>query len=948
RISLERFFGDLKLPGTGLSGAVALTASLRWAQGGLEHANGGATLAIEPGPAASLVKGRFGVPVSGGGPLAVVDGRIGFEATALRFQASSLDMTGGLRIGQWMPDFDFQLRSRDLAEVDRIFQNFTAASGGSPKPLGLGGSGEIQGHIAKSWSDPDVAARVSAESARYAGVLFGSVRGSAEMHEGAFLFHPLRIYEGSATLSLEGTARYRRQRGKPDLDLTVSAKEYPVQRLLDYLDLKYPIAGRVTGTFPLSGNAPDEVSGGGVAVLQDAVVWGQKVPRVTGRLALEPGRVELDDVRADLEGGMVGGRGAIAFREKTFEVRAAGDGVPIQALKAVHEASPEVAGSLTFELSGSGPFDRPDFSVSATLSNATFFGHAIPAGREPRLTARVARGALDATVSVENAWALKARGSPFASPGDVELDLDAPNLAALLLFTPLALPAGVGGALAGSGRLTLPGRDGERPSGEVQLTTVRLDLPDRPGILRTAAPARIRIAGGRITLEETRLTGEGIDLALHGALDTSAEKTGLEARLRGSTDAVVLGIAAPELGLSGRLAVDVAAGGTLDAPVWNGSVRIENGRYRVAGYSFSEIEGTLRVSGSSGEIEGLRAKVSDGEAFAAGNFRLEGSALKEFRLAFQGRRIQVRAVPSLRLMVDADLVASGNGESNELRGQITLLRGTYSKDVELTVSDLLSRSRPGGGLAVHERWMERTSLDVRIVSTAALEVRNNLARLSGTVDLTARGTLADPVLLGQVLLDEGGRVVFSDIRYEIESGTITFASTARIAPFIDIRARAEVKGYDLVVSLVGTWPRITPTFTSDPPLSNDAILGLILSGVPPDTRASVDTAGQLVSAAGGAVSGAVTGGLTRSTRRLFRLDRFQIDPVFAGSTLSTFRTTIGKQITQDLSVTSSIALDSSKDPIIRIEWQATDTILVQLLRDENGILTLTFRRRQRL
>ena len=46
-------------------------------------------------------------------------------------------------------------------------------------------------------------------------------------------------------------------------------------------------------------------------------------------------------------------------------------------------------------------------------------------------------------------------------------------------------------------------------------------------------------------------------------------------------------------------------------------------------------------------------------------------------------------------------------------------------------------------------------------------------------------------------------------------------------------------------------------------------------------------------------------------------------------------------------MTSSIALDSSKQPILRVEWQATNTILVQLIRDENGILTLTFRRRQR-
>ena len=279
---------------------------------------------------------------------------------------------------------------------------------------------------------------------------------------------------------------------------------------------------------------------------------------------------------------------------------------------------------------------------------------------------------------------------------------------------------------------------------------------------------------------------------------------------------------------------------------------------------------------------------------------------------------------------------------------MTLLRGTYSKDVELTLSDLLERSRPGGAVAAREPWKERTTLDVRIVSAASLEVRNNLARLSGTVDLRARGTVEDPVLVGQVILDEGGRVVFSDIRYEIEAGTLTFSNTARIAPFVDLRARAEVKGYNLIVLLAGTWPRITANFTSDPPLSNDAILGLILSGTAPDTRAQADTTSQLVSAAGGAISGAVTGGIQKQTQKLFKLDRFQIDPVFTGGQLTTVRSTIGKQITQDLSVTTSIALDSSKEPIVRVEWQATDTILVQLIRDDNGILSISFRRRQRL
>ena len=274
------------------------------------------------------------MPTSGGSTLAVVDGRIGFQNATFQFAASSLDLTGNLRIGEWLPDFDFRIRSRDLGELDRIFQNFAAAGGNPHKPLGLGGTGEVSGHIGKSWSDPEVTAQVSAESARFADVLFGSVRGSADMHEGAFLFHPLRVYEGDATVSLEGTSRFRRDPKRPDLDLTLTAKDYPVKRFLDFLDLDYPITGRVTGSFPLSGNPPDAVSGEGLAVIEDAVLWGQKVERVTGRLGLTPGHVSFEDVRAELQGGAAGGRASLAFKEKTFEVQVAGDGIALSSIRA--------------------------------------------------------------------------------------------------------------------------------------------------------------------------------------------------------------------------------------------------------------------------------------------------------------------------------------------------------------------------------------------------------------------------------------------------------------------------------------------------------------------------------------------------------------------------------------------------------------------------------------
>jgi translocation and assembly module TamB len=357
----------------------------------------------------------------------------------------------------------------------------------------------------------------------------------------------------------------------------------------------------------------------------------------------------------------------------------------------------------------------------------------------------------------------------------------------------------------------------------------------------------------------------------------------------------------------------------------------------------------ISLHGSHAEIDGIRARVGGGDLFAAGSINLKGIGVSDFRLTIQARHVAVRYPEDMRLVVDADLVATGApGSGQVVRGEVTLLRGTYSRDFDVTLASLVERGRPSGAVAAREPWKEETALEVRIVSAAALEVRNNVARLTAEVDLVARGTVAQPILLGQVLFDEGGRITFRDVQYEIESGTITFANTARIAPILDLRARAEVKGYDLVVNLVGTWPRIQSTFTSDPPLSDEAVIGLLLTGAEPNQRTGSDTTQSLVSAAGGILAGALAGGVTRPTQRLFRLDRFQIDPVFTGSQLTDIRSTVGKQITPDLLVTYSQSLNSDRESVVQLEWRVTSSITLQALRDENGVYSINVRRRQRL
>jgi autotransporter translocation and assembly factor TamB len=185
------------------------------------------------------------------------------------------------------------------------------------------------------------------------------------------------------------------------------------------------------------------------------------------------------------------------------------------------------------------------------------------------------------------------------------------------------------------------------------------------------------------------------------------------------------------------------------------------------------------------------------------------------------------------------------------------------------------------------------------------------------------------------------------VRYEIEQGTIAFANTEGFQPIIDMRVRAEIKGYDVGVSLAGTWPRIQASLSSDPPLPEETIVGLLLTGTTPGSRSTTDTSGQIVGAAGGIVGSAATGVLTRPTQRLFKLDRFEIDPVFNGSGPVDVRSTVGKQITPNLLVTYSQSFDTSKEPIVRLEWWLSDSIVMQARRDENGTYLIDVRRRQR-
>ena len=73
---------------------------------------------------------------------------------------------------------------------------------------------------------------------------------------------------------------------------------------------------------------------------------------------------------------------------------------------------------------------------------------------------------------------------------------------------------------------------------------------------------------------------------------------------------------------------------------------------------------------------------------------------------------------------------------------------------------------------------------------------------------------------------ERGRLYFQGRTYVIQRGALDFVNPQRLDPLFDIEAFTRIRSYQVTLRVAGTLERVTPTLTSDPPLSSLQILAL--------------------------------------------------------------------------------------------------------------------------
>jgi hypothetical protein len=535
--------------------------------------------------------------------------------------------------------------------------------------------------------------------------------------------------------------------------------------------------------------------------------------------------------------------------------------------------------------------------------------------------------------------ATAAPGAAGASPAAALPGTAAASSAAAVPAAPADY--GFGGSLAGAFTFDADfGAGAAAYRGRLRLDELRLTYAGRQ--IANREPVVVDLSPQAIELRSLYLgeAGTGLEAFASGRVGLAAPMP-LDLHLQSTISAVWAKPFLPGLDPAGEVDLLATVKGTVSAPALSGQAVLHDARMILAGLAVSVegIEGTLHFDSDRVVLEGLTGRLGGGTVRANGQLTLPGAGRTlGYRVDLAAKGVSLRYPPGWVSRGDAALSLIGTGASRQIQGLVQLDRALYAEDLQVDLLQLLLRGlqRERVHVVPANDLFARTQLNLAVQGPGALRVTNNVADLRGDIELTVVGTVATPVVFGSVQLETGGTLKYSDNKYQIDRGSLTFANPNRIDPIVDLVLKTEVQSYTIALNLSGTLERLNAKFSSNADLADIDIISLLASGQRPELGAPPppvqgEAAGQ--AAASSFLAGQAASAVSSRVGRLFGLDRFRVDTqtlTQAGQPTSGVVITAGKRLSKNIFVTYVSNPSSPRLDIRQIEWQVAKNLTLLL------------------
>lgn len=443
---------------------------------------------------------------------------------------------------------------------------------------------------------------------------------------------------------------------------------------------------------------------------------------------------------------------------------------------------------------------------------------------------------LEATASAATAWMVPqlARTPDGTAHGDhaggrLTATIDAqvaPVLAALGMKA-----ADLSGRARGTISLTADAPRLDAVSGSIVTDT--FSLQTRTGTFSLDGPGRVGVDHGTAVVESFVVVGPDSRIQVSGQAGLAGDT--IDVLVEGTASmSVVDALVAPRVG--GWADIELHVGGSIAAPVLDGSLALRDvsAVSPTARLVLADLNGSATFRPGAVESVDVRGQLNGGTISLTGKFPL-GQATTDGLLAIVARDIFVEYPPGLKNRISAELALEGNLDAPRLSGTTTLLTDPYRESLPRMAQLLAAFSQPagpagGGSDAEGSGLLGRLSLDVAVVAAAPLRLDNSLGRIEAFPRVRVVGTGSAPALSGGVEIFDGGRIYLQSRTYTLTDSRMDFFPEDGAVPRIQLHGITQVGEYEVTLRISGPADALELNLSSDPPLPERDLQGLLLTG----------------------------------------------------------------------------------------------------------------------
>jgi autotransporter translocation and assembly factor TamB len=775
--------------------------------------------------------------------------------------------------------------------------------------------------------------QIQASGMKFQNVRLGNVSGDFRLAEGKIQSHRLVLENRHSHADFSGTVQIF-EPGSLSFHQTMPfrfsglATALSAEDFVDFLKGKLSIATELEGTRRQIMGSATILSGQLVTSLKS---FKQKLTAVDLAADFKDNRLNISRAIISIASDeSLNASGWIAL-DKSFHFELAANGISLCHIDALSDSLPAGEGKLFLNLEGNGHLDHPRIQGEARLSPFRFFEtHWDPTRIELQLADDLARFQLHSPVRGSFSYRLPTQ--------DYTAELDFSQINLLPFFRSVGLEK-IDGTL--SGHLLASGNINSLKTLKADADFSKLSLTAAGHPLIEGQDLHIGIQNEAIVIPHNHLI-----LLQDGTLDIGGEsRIGQNVSLRLNADVPMRAARYFDEGLSdlrGNLALAATMKGSWYHPDTEAFVDIRNAGLTLtdSAQDIHDVNGRIHITPKTITIANLEALVDSGRISLQGRAEIDTFRVEAMDFKLAASQVPIKIEGTLDAKLNADLSLQGSALASSLQGEIVVMEGLYSKNINLNpIRSLIQRER---GYQAHSAisfpaMIQNTVLDIRIPPRKLFVVDNNLAQLNLSPDMLITGTLQRPVIQGRTRVDSG-TLQYQSTTFTIKKGFIDFTNPYTMESVLDIQSQATIQNWTVFLEISGPLDKLNLKLSSSPFLDDNDLLSLLITGK--TTRAAISKTTDSSSSSQKMLADLLSASIGSNLKKASGLDILEVDSTGESRRVHddplkvTFGKIISPQITLKYSVESKGGVTFQRTIT---EYMFIENILLSGFQDSRGV-----------